>query len=224
MDTGQGIAILLFSRSPEQEGQQKKWLFGRASNVFIAQQLIHSTRQVLEATGLPVFQIDESRQNGSTFGEKFANAFDDLFLLGFESVISVGNDTPELDQTDWVQVVSALKAGQNVVGPDLRKGAYLVALNQSGFDKEYFKGLPWQSSRLIDQLITYCRNPLLLDKKRDLNTWTDLRIAARTNSLIRRIIRKVTIHQFGKNPETGAQYPANSPTIRGLRAPPVLAR
>ncbi|MEZ4951006.1 MAG: DUF2064 domain-containing protein [Saprospiraceae bacterium] len=66
-----------------------------------------------------------------------------IFLKkGFDAVIAVGNDAPELAKTDWNQVVEELEAGNSVLGPTYRQGAYLIGLTKDHFQKTYFSNFP----------------------------------------------------------------------------------
>ena len=48
---------------------------------------------ILNNTGLDVIVIDEHSQRGNSFGEKISSAFEDIFALGYESLVLVGNDS-----------------------------------------------------------------------------------------------------------------------------------
>ncbi|WNJ20010.1 DUF2064 domain-containing protein [Pontibacter sp. G13] len=179
MDVRFPIAILYFSRNARQEATAKSWLGHRSSrNETIAKALIDRTACTLQATGLPVFRFHEGNQQGETFGEKLVHAYQALFEQGFEAVISVGNDTPDLDQVDWDQIAERLARGELIIGPTVRGGTYLMGLTQSAFDAEQFLELPWQSRHLCEALVTSLHEAghflHELPHFRDLNSLQDL--------------------------------------------------
>lgn len=174
------IALLFFSRSAALEGRKKAWFSAGSGskNKTLAAALIRHTYQTLEQSGFPVFHFHENNQQGQTFGERLANAYQEVFDLGYEAVVAVGNDTPEIDRIDWHHTANQLMAGKCVIGPTFRKGAYLIGITAEAFKKEAFEQLPWQSEQLFQALHTFCTRsnepPVLLDTLRDLNTRGDL--------------------------------------------------
>jgi hypothetical protein len=91
-------ALIFFSRSAEQEGIAKPWLGNgnKRTNAAIARLLIEKAKVNVATSGLDVFHFDERLQRGSDFGTRLANAFADVFALGYTSAVAVGNDSPEL--------------------------------------------------------------------------------------------------------------------------------
>jgi len=126
-----------------------------------------------------VLHFDENNQKGQHFGEKIANAFESAFELGFDSVITVGNDCLDLPQVDFTQITRTLNQGRNVLGPTFRKGAYLIGLRKQDFDKERFQNLTWQSTGLKVDLFSYFddqSSPIeVLETYRDANNLGDLK-------------------------------------------------
>ncbi|RMF03055.1 MAG: DUF2064 domain-containing protein [Bacteroidetes bacterium] len=150
-------AILFFSNRPMHEGRRKRYWRGRNDrrNTALAQQLSSHTQGVLAKTGLPVFHFHEGNQQGASFGERLSNAYEALFAKGFDTVIAVGNDSPEIGQVDWNQVLEQLTQGRLVIGPSKRGGAYLIGLHKSTFCRLRFQELPWQQPELFAVLQAY---------------------------------------------------------------------
>lgn len=175
------IALLFFTFSAQKEAKRKNWFAQKNNhhNLQIASSLIYQTTQSIQKIGLPIFHYDESLQKGESFGERFANAFQELFNKGYDAVIAIGNDSPTIDQTNWVEVQKQLENQQCVIGPDLRGGTYLTALTKEAFDKTSFQNLPWQTSALLEVLNQYLEkqgfNPFILTPQRDLNSLQDLK-------------------------------------------------
>jgi hypothetical protein len=183
------IAVLYFSRTAATEGRAKAWFSAAAPerNATLADALILHTDHFLQNSGLPVFHYHEGNQRGNSFGERIANAFQDTFSLGYEAVIAVGNDTPEMSRLDWNRIIEPLRSGQCVLGPTFRRGAYLIGLTAEMFEKTGFLKLPWQSRRLLQALIDFCQTDqdpvILLDTLRDINSCDDLKLLAQSGAV-----------------------------------------
>ena len=147
-------------------------------NTLLAKTLIEQSFDSIQNLDLPVFHYHEGNQKGVTFGEKLANAYEDIFALGYEAVISLGNDTPEIIHIDWQKIKSELSAGRCVIGASQRGGAYLIGLTAASFEKISFQNLPWKSGKLFQDLATYCQKngdlPILLQALPDINVYQDL--------------------------------------------------
>jgi hypothetical protein len=222
-------AILFFSRSVGAEAKAKSWVKsknGAQLNRKISQELIQSTLETLEASGLEVHYFDETLQQGRSFGERFSNAFSALFDLGYERVIALGNDTLELEQIQWSEILTALDEGKTVLGPNNRGGAYLIALSRSQFNKPQFEALPWQQSGLFEALMSAASSQHLLGTCLDLNLLSDL-LLAYTTADVRSSLLFVLKALFGsKLKSLQARVPsmesAGNARMKVLRGPPAL--
>ncbi len=175
------IALILFSRSAAAEAVSKHWLgTGRKrQNHAVARLLIAQAKACVQSSGFEPIIYDERMQRGKTFGERLANAFADVFARGFKAAIAVGNDSPQLGQTDWTALSQALASGQTVLGPTRRGGAYLIGLQADGFDATAIATLPWQSSKTYHALHALlagssAESVFTLPVLHDLNTSDDL--------------------------------------------------
>jgi hypothetical protein len=177
------IAVLLFSRTPRAEALHKQWLpRRRRANTALARLLWRQSRQLAASGPFPVFRISERQQRGNTFGQRFADAFRQVFDAGFDAVISIGADAAHPGPLPWRRMAEALSQGHAVAGPDLRGGAYLIGLTRGQFDAQALAGLPWQSAQVWDALGQYAatrRSGLLaLPARPDLNGPSDLKALA----------------------------------------------
>ena len=181
--TSSSTAILLFTRTAEEEAQSKTFVagLGRKSQQLMARRFIQHTRAVASRTSLPVFVIDSDQQAGEHFGERFAHAFSSVFALGFKHVIAIGNDTLSLTSDNLTHTAELLQNEQAVIGPTTRGGAYVVGLSRKHFDARAFSELAWESEKLAKQLADYASrravDVVFLVQKTDINTPSDLRIA-----------------------------------------------
>ena len=136
-------AILIFANSAEKEAERKTFL---SSDVFSA--LNHQTLKTVEKSGIEYFHFSEKNQVGSSFGERFSNAIENIFNKGFKNVITIGNDTPHLKTKHLVDTVHQLEKNDLVLGPSKDGGFYLMGIKKEHFNKETFLKLPWQTSKL----------------------------------------------------------------------------
>jgi glycosyltransferase A (GT-A) superfamily protein (DUF2064 family) len=216
-------AIILFTRSAQADAAAKEWLAGvdRSVNESVARAIISKTKKVLSETHLPIFLFTEKKQVGQTFGEKLSNAFEEVFAQGFESVISVGNDCIELSKVDWQEVIESLDKGENVIGPDMRHGAYLIGLRKESFHKSTFANLSWQTEDLIEDLTHYTNGAHLLSSLRDFNDSRDLYKLRKESSWLRRLLRQLITFEHAHN-TGGSDFGDDTNSPFGRRGPPTL--
>lgn len=138
------VAILIFANSAKLEAIKKP--FQASENVFKA--LNTQTLKIAKKTGLPYFLFTEKDQVGSTFGERFTNAIQKVYNKGFDTVITIGNDTPHLQAKHLLKAVAQLQKSDVVLGPSRDGGFYLMGLKASHFNTKKFENLPWQTSKL----------------------------------------------------------------------------
>lgn len=167
-------AILIFANSPEVESKRKSFYKGRS----LFRDLISKTIAEVKKTGLPFFHIDERHQRGQVFGERFINSIQDVFDLGYQYIIAIGADTPQLSSQNISLAAEEMYKGQIVIGPSTDGGFYLIGLHKSQFLPKELNKLPWQRSRLRDRLIGMLRHKGLfvstLEAYMDLDKPSDL--------------------------------------------------
>ncbi len=151
-------AILLFSRSAEAEGQEKRIFSRKAKSAgkMLFQDLISNAHHRAKATGLPVFWIDEHNQVGANFGQRIANAFESVYKQGYTKVIAIGNDCPDLNTHILLEAAEKLNKHKLVLGPTQDGGSYLIGMQKDAFQKENFEVLPWQTASLYQALANSC--------------------------------------------------------------------
>lgn len=222
-------ALLYFSRQADSDAREKSWL-GRTNyykNQKLAKFLIEQSTKAVNKTGLPVFHFHEGNQEGSGFGERLANAFEELYNKGYQSVIAVGNDSPGISNLNWTSIVSDLEHGKNVIGKSIRGGAYLIGISAVNFQRKNFLNLPWQSGKLYTELFGLLkavdREVVELEVSRDINTFFDLKkflfsevISSAFKSLIKQLLKVEEKKHFYFSPILINLFRATP-----LRAPPV---
>lgn len=154
-------AILVFLRNEQEEAQIKTFhaRLRMKRRVQIVQTLNRHVMYVTRQTGLPVFVIKGEQQVGATFGERFANAFEQVFAAGHEHVIAVGNDCLSLTKARLNKSASLFAAGNDIVlGPAEDGGAYIVGISKKSYDREAFLALPWRTNDVFEALLVYAND------------------------------------------------------------------
>lgn len=144
-------ALLVFSLSSKKEQERKNLSFfsNQDKNSKIYDLLISRTREVAMKSGIDVLWFDESVQRGKGFSERLTNAFSDAFEMGYENVISIGNDCPDLSVNDLINASYQVQEKGIVLGPATDGGVYLIGINNALFNPSGFKELPWLKTNLF---------------------------------------------------------------------------
>lgn len=150
-------ALLIFTRTPAEEALSKNFTGNKAvkQNSRIARLLAQHTIHEANVTGLPVFTITSAQQTGSNFGERFTNAITDVFEHGYNKVICIGTDTPDISYRHIQQVAALLTTNDYVAGPSADGGIYILGLNKKVFDKTTLTNIKWQSSSVYKELLEH---------------------------------------------------------------------
>jgi hypothetical protein len=223
------IAVLLFSRSASADARKKRiWSGSFFANLQLFNQLIACTRQKVADTGMPIFHFGEWNQRGQTFGERLTNAIHDVFELGYQSVIVVGNDTPDLSAHDLCIAQDALLQGRNVVGFTHEGGAYLIGLSREYFEKDTLRGLAWQTAELGSELRTFFDKEeyVELDEHHELNKVVSVyrwfRSMPKGNALAKRIFSAMCAVDTSFSLFNEGDVSDANGRIHGFRGPPVF--
>jgi glycosyltransferase A (GT-A) superfamily protein (DUF2064 family) len=141
-------AILVFANSATEELMHKPMLKGEV----LFEALTLDTLKKVKNSGLPYFLVSEKEQKGTSFGERFTNAIQQVFEKGYQNIITIGNDSPQLKTSHLTNAHNALTQGKTVLGPSLDGGFYLMGIHKDDFNVELFKRLPWQRMNLFNQI------------------------------------------------------------------------
>jgi uncharacterized protein len=189
------IALVLFARSAPEEACHKKLLPRRPENLQqpVLEAFTVSSLALLAATGLPYYLISSAEQKGHTFGERLYQALSQTFAQGYERVIVIGNDCPQLTVRDLHQAAGLLCQHDTVLGPSQNGGVYLLGLSKQVFEKAgSFEQIPWQTPEVHQELKAYFGQQqttvACLSTYADINTPKDFR-QARRKKWFRRSLR-----------------------------------
>lgn len=144
-------ALLIFARTASEESKYKSF---KASKAFFQQQ----NKQVLKlakTSGLDYFWIDEHQQIGQSFEERFLNAIQTIFDQGYSDVISIGNDSPELEVKHIDNALLTLNHSEVCFGPSIDGGFYLWGIKKEVFSKTSFLNFSWKTEHLLAEILSY---------------------------------------------------------------------
>lgn len=168
-------AVLIFAHSAEYEATVKPFQYSKE----VFECLNARTLQLVKKTNLPYFLITENEQTGATFGDRFTNAMQSVYDLGYQSLIVIGNDTPHLQSSQLIRACKQLADNKTVVGSSLDGGFYLLGIHKEHFDTKLFLALPWQtpqlSSVLSNVLSVNTTTITYLKKLADVDTYLDIK-------------------------------------------------
>src|SRR5262245_55021634 len=124
------------------------------------------------------FEVSIHVQNGSTFGERLQNSIETLADIGYQQIVIIGSDCPELQSRDINLAFEKLSNRKLVVGPDHRGGCYLIGFHIQDSCKLF--GIHWQANTDCVQLqqVFGKEDTFLLPVKHDIDSIEDIRILA----------------------------------------------
>ena len=80
-------------------------------------------------------------QVGRDLGQRMKNAFIHSFDEGFEKVVLIGSDIPDLPGSFLHEALEALESSEAVIGPSNDGGYYLIGFSQEAFLPVAFDGI-----------------------------------------------------------------------------------
>ena len=146
-------AVLLFTRTSSEEARVKKFTSSTSRNKAIITQLINRTKLLVRQAGFPLIVIDSTRQRGETFGERLQHAIQQVLDAGYEHVICLGNDSPELTPRLLQLAAAKLQQQDFVFGEALDGGVYLMGMRRATFTKLNFAAVSWQTAQVFQELV-----------------------------------------------------------------------
>lgn len=168
---GNHTALLLFSRSADDEANHKKVVEGKANkNRLVIDTLINRSKKIAKESKLPLFIHTEKEQTGNSFGEKIHASVSSIIDQGFENVIIIGNDCLKLSAQHILAAAGELNFNDQVFAPTKKGGVSIIGLKKSTFSFE-FKNIRWQTALTFQDLcdlagknnFSVCHLPLLDD-------------------------------------------------------------
>jgi glycosyltransferase A (GT-A) superfamily protein (DUF2064 family) len=243
-------AILLFARTPVTEAANKplSHRFSPKQRLRYFESLNQHILAKLDSFGCPiVVATDDSshrfgntrnfaatviEQRGKLFGERLSNALRDMFSMGYEQVVCVGNDCLELSATDIESAFHALNSTSSVLGAASDGGAYLIGVRrdyQHDIAKA-FAACRWETPHLFSDLLQALRlqqcSVTLLHVRSDIDSEADLLFNSRRLPHLQFLREAATIISAFHSHYTSVQnnfLPSLHPErLRYQKAPPLI--
>ena len=235
LNTTSDIALLLFTRTPQEEARQKPLLpgLGRQPAAAVFERLIRHARTLGRKSGIPCFVVTSDEQVGNCFGERFYQALASVFARGFRSVVAIGNDCPQLTVRELEEARASLQAGKAVLGPATDGGVYLLGVSAEHLaDKEAFLQIRWNSPQVKADLELVLHQPsnnlTLLRPFADIDDPSDFVRAVKKKQLppqLFRYFQSILASLFAARPAASSDQvvPFFFTCSLSFRGPPVLS-
>lgn len=117
-------------------------------------------------------------QQGEDLGERMENAIGKLLNIGYEKVILIGSDIPEIQVEYILNAIKVLQGADVVIGPTLDGGYYLVGMKK--LYKQIFKSkIKWGEKSVLDGTFSIMKEEQLImgfaSVCRDIDTKEDIK-------------------------------------------------
>ncbi|MCB0752343.1 MAG: TIGR04282 family arsenosugar biosynthesis glycosyltransferase [Ignavibacteriae bacterium] len=109
-----------------------------------------------------------SPQNGKDLGEKMLNAFEQVKSKGFEKILIIGSDVPDISKDLITNSLNELNKTDVVISPSDDGGYSLLGLKE--INSFLFQNIEWSTQKVLNQTIEAIKqNKLSLTKLKTLN-------------------------------------------------------
>lgn len=119
-------------------------------------------------------------QSGDCLGMKMARAFAKTFSQGFNRVLLIGTDFPDLPAEVIQEGLAQLDRHDAVIGPTFDGGYYLMGLKPETHADQWFERIAWSTPTVLTETMARFRAHGLrvhrLTQWRDIDTWDDLQL------------------------------------------------
>jgi uncharacterized protein DUF2064 len=224
-------ALLIFGDSANTDCKRRGWPnsfrilletqvlgFGRRTGCDVHLFTSHGSHHVVPAL-CPVHH-----QEGASFGQRLEHAVEQLARIGYQEIVIVGSDCPDLAESDIVDAFELLRQHHLVIGPDHRGGCYLIAIHAN--DQGKLHGIRWQRNTDFRQILDRFRNQDVyrLSVKIDLDSLNDVWLLARSPSQwsgVAKLLRELLLNRAGFYLRTEKIYPIENQREYWQLPPPV---
>jgi len=122
-------------------------------------------------------------QKGNDIGERMSHAFKNGFDLGYEHIVLIGSDLPDISTAIINQSFNTLNDNPFVFGPAQDGGYYLIGMSK--YQPQIFINKTWSQSNLLNETLTELDNDkqsyTLLKTLNDIDTYEDLKQSSLLN-------------------------------------------
>lgn len=139
--------------------------------------MLKKTETTAAQTGLPVYIADGNGAPGTDFGSRLSYAVSSVLELGYERVLILPNDVPELKQEHLDALNTALGSQDLICLQDKRGGVAAMGISRNGFSSLAFAPIRWESTHVLSDLIHLYGTSVFagsVTALSDINSCTDL--------------------------------------------------
>ena len=115
-------------------------------------------------------------QEGKNLGERMKNAFTKGFEDGYERIVLIGSDLPDISSEHIENGLKSLNSNAVVFGPAIDGGYYLIGMTE--MYHSIFNNKPWSESNLLEVTLKELNQEkipyTLLEALNDIDTFEDL--------------------------------------------------
>ena len=187
----QKTAVLIFDSFQNEKGIGTSFIKSKRLYNVLTDDIVKK----VEVTGLDYFHYTEKEQKGNSFGQCFSNAISDVYSKGYDAVITIGNDIPNLESHHIIEAKQRLDNNEFVLGPSYDGGFYLMALQKEYFEASLFEKFSWNSSKVALEIKEYIEkfttDIILLKYLYDIDTLLDLKSVFKTLSVYKKRLRLI---------------------------------
>ena len=119
---------------------------------------------------------DKFVQEGVDLGERMKNAFTKGFNDGYDRIVLIGSDLPDINSNHINKGLEALKTNDITFGPAEDGGYYLVGLSKTHLF--VFNNKPWSENHLLEETLNEIKEKQIsfttLDTLNDIDNFEDL--------------------------------------------------
>lgn len=141
-----------------------------------AEKLVSYSKFVEESDNFDKNIFEKSVQRKGDLGEKMKHAFRSGFDDGFNRIVLIGSDCPEISQSLIDKAFKELAEVDSVIGPSDDGGYYLIGLSR--FIPKIFDDVEWSTSSVFSSTTTalddFGATYRVLKKLNDIDTESDL--------------------------------------------------
>ena len=124
-------------------------------------------------------------QEGINLGERMKNCFTQAFTNGYQHVILIGSDSPDLPADILIKAFDELQTNEIVLGPSFDGGYYLIGFQNKSFEPSVFDNIHWGTSSVFTETIQKIQKKnhrlSILPVWNDIDTITDLKSLIKRN-------------------------------------------
>lgn len=115
-------------------------------------------------------------QKGESLGDRMSHAFQQGFKDGYERIVLIGSDLPDITTSQINAGLEALNTNDVVFGPAEDGGYYLVGFSK--FHDFVFQNKPWSQDNLLEETLSELKEKRVtfstLETLNDIDTFEDL--------------------------------------------------